>query len=200
MSKEKESESKSIRDSRVIKRLANKQEIPYFSDLDKAQRFIELEAEITPEREETSSRQGRQLVFAAKLANQPYDEAREFYLHNPYILGLTFSPHFRSRDLGKLLERLPKNARPDNFRELMKSIRKTLGADFEAEDPRKAEALRKLDLDIEVAEHFSQLGILQELKALEAEEIVQIERGEDVPAVNPKFIELIRQAKLSSNP
>jgi len=150
-----------------------------------------MEEAIPPKQEEKllrlRSRQGRQMIFEAVLDNQPPEFIKEFYLGNRYILARCDDPYYYLRDaVGKGI--------------LGRTLEKKVTSDTEAEAKIKAAALRRFELDLEAAENFSRLGILPEVKALEAEEISQLERGKYVPAINPKYAELIRQAKFSSNP
>lgn len=63
------------------------------------------------------------------------------------------------------------------------------------------EALRRFGLDVAVAEHFNDLGILPQLKDLEAKEIEHLKLGEPVSIVNPRLATLIRETKsLNSTP
>lgn len=137
---------------------------------------------------------GRQLVFAARIADQPYEEAQKFYLGNRYILASTVDRHRRIRHLAELghVPGLQSLGRPDNFHALVKYMK----TDTAVEDKIRAEVLRKLALDIQVAEHFDNLGILPQLKKLEAEELERFERGEHVPIINPKLKELIQKTSL----
>ncbi|MDP3998040.1 MAG: hypothetical protein Q8P89_00280 [bacterium] len=178
----------SQRDARIIAKIAFEKRIPVFTNFEDAIRFLEGTPPLN--RWKILSLQGRQLVFAAVLDNQPLESAKEFYLENRYTLcescAISDRYYYLRHAVGKRI--------------LDRKLERAVISDAEGETKVKAEALRRFDLDLEVAKYFSQLGILQELKALEAEEITQIKRGEDVPAINPRFTELIRQAKLSSNP